>query len=275
MTDAPFNSRNQPVTREVVAAFLEAGGVRRTGYALGIFRQAFVHRSYCLRKSDSFEEGNVVCPPGCEPLQSDSNERLEFLGDAVLNFVVADYTYERYPRENEGFLTKLRTKLVNGKMLARLSAAIGLGSAVLLSRQIEENNGRRNSNVLEDTFEAFVGAIYLTFGDYAVARQWITGVLERNINFAELIQSNNHFKDSFIKHYQQLHGVVPRFLEVNVQDRGHCGKEYTYCLKDPSNNTIGLGKGATKKEAENVAARCAMVRYGLLAADSDSSDGIR
>ena len=81
---------------------------------INLYRKAFVHKSYCTRKNENFLNGNINCPPGCLPLQEDSNERLEFLGDSILNMVVADYLFERYPDENEGFLTRMRTKLVNG-----------------------------------------------------------------------------------------------------------------------------------------------------------------
>ena len=95
------------------------------------------------------------------PLQENSNERLEFLGDSILNLTVARYVFDRYPDDNEGFLTNMRTKLVNGKMLAFLGEKIGLQNHVVISKQIESNRGRSNKNVLEDAFEALIGAIFL------------------------------------------------------------------------------------------------------------------
>ena len=98
---------------------------------------------------------------GCIALQPYSNERLEYLGDSVLGGIVSSYLFHRYKTMNEGFLTKLKTKLVRTRMLAAFSRYLGLGKYLLISKHVEEVcDGRKNDRILEDLFEAFLGALF-------------------------------------------------------------------------------------------------------------------
>jgi ribonuclease-3 len=90
-----------------------------------------------------------------------SYERIEFLGDALLGMIVANYLYTRFPDQNEGFLSKIRTKIVNGRMLGYLSDKIGFPKFAIISKQVEETGGRNNFKIMEDIFEAFIGALFL------------------------------------------------------------------------------------------------------------------
>jgi ribonuclease III len=274
----PFNARNAALTEAQVRAWLsQAAPIQAGGGApalairdLGLYRKSMVHRSYCTRKNESFLEGNALCPAGCAvPLQEESNERLEFLGDAVLNLVVGQYLYERYPDENEGFLTKMRTKLVNGAMLAQLAEALGFGPWLLVSRQIEEAGGRQQAKLLEDAFEAFLGALYLDHGGgFDAAYAWVTGVIEAQVDFAELVAGHNNAKDVLLKHCQHTYSFLPVFKEVGVESGGGGGggsgsKVVTVCVKDKHGAVLGTGKGATRKAAEVAAAKAALAAYGV------------
>jgi ribonuclease-3 len=230
---------------------------------VNLYRKAFVHKSYCTRKNENFVNGNINCPPNCLPLQEESNERLEFLGDSILGMVVASYLFERYPDENEGFLTRLRTKLVNGKMLAHLSTELGLQKFVIISKQIEENDGRNNLNILEDAFEAFIAAIFLDYGDagFDTVKTWIISVIETNLDLSDLIRQNNNYKDIMLKYFQQNFSYIPKFFEVNVDTNNNNQKIYTVCLKDNNNNVIAVGSGNSKKIAENVCAKNALDQH--------------
>jgi len=255
----PYNNKNTLIGEKDVYRILTQFDVKEPFKDINMYRKALVHKSYCTRKNENFLNGNTKCPADCLPLQEESNERLEFLGDAILNMTVAGYLYERYPNENEGFLTRMRTKLVNGKMLAWLADKVGLSSYILISKQIEENDGRKNLNILEDTFEAFIAALYLDFGrkGFEMAQEWIISVIETNLDFSELIKQNNNYKDMFLKYYQQNYSVVPKFFEMNVNTNNSNNKTYTVCIKD-GDIILGIGKGPNKKEAENEAARLAL-----------------
>lgn len=260
----PYNPSNRLIGDDGVRALLSKFGVTDAHRDLGLYRKSFVHKSYCTRKNENFVDGNVNCPDDCLPLQEESNERLEFLGDSVLNIVVADYLYERYPDENEGFLTRMRTKLVNGKMLAWLSAKVGLDRYVLISKQIEENEGRKNLNILEDCFEAFIAAIYLDYGmmGFEAAKTWIVSIVEEHLDFSELIRQNHNYKDLLLKYFQQNFGYSPRFFEMSVETNpSNNAKVYTVCVKDNVGNVVSIAKGSNKKEAENEAAKLALNEY--------------
>ena len=257
----PYNSKNRLINENELYKILREYGVESLINDLGMYRKAFVHKSYCTRKNENFVDGNVNCPEDCLPLQEESNERLEFLGDAVLNITIADYLFERYPDENEGFLTRMRTKLVNGKMLSQLSSKVGLDNYVLISKQIEENEGRKNLNILEDCFEAFIAAVYLD-QNFETAKDWIIGVVENFIDFPELIKQNHNFKDLLLKYFQQNFGYSPRFYEMSVEtNMNNNSKIYTVCIKDNKNNVISIGTGGNKKDAENDSAKKALTQY--------------
>jgi len=262
--ELPFNPLNVCITIPDITNLLSTYSVLKSPIDVSLYKTSMVHKSYCTRKNENAIEGNTECPSGCIPLQEDSNERLEFLGDSVLNMTVAAYLFERFPNENEGFLTKMRTKLVNGKMLAFLSKNVGFHKYILISKQIEDNDGRMNLNILEDAFEAFIAAIYLDLG-FEEARNWIISVIEYYVDFAELIIQNNNFKDQFFKMFQQLHGYLPKFYEMNVETNAKTGqKTFTICIKDNSGAIISIGKGSNKKEAENNASQKALERISIV-----------
>lgn len=249
METLPYNPNNVLVFRDHIEKLLSEYDVSDKVNNIDIYRKAFVHKSYCTRKNENFVNGNIKCPDDCIPLQEDSNETLEFHGDAILNIIVTEYLFERYPEENEGFLTRMRTKLVNGRMLAKLSSIVGLDKYVLISKQIDENMGRQNLNILEDTFEAFLAAIRRDLG-YKAAQTWVISVIENNIDFADLVRDNNNFKDILLKFFQQNKGYIPKFFEINVDTKKNNSKIYTVCIKDIDNNVISTGKGPNRKDAE-------------------------
>jgi len=283
-TELPYNSSNVLLSLDDLNVLFDSHGLRGVRpNSLNLYRNAFVHRSYCTMKNDDFESGNERCPPDCLPLQEMSYERLEFFGDSVLGMVVSRYLLERFPDRPEGFLSSMRTKLVNGRMLGSLAERIGFPKFAILSKQIEDAQGRANFKIMEDVFEAFIGAIYMDFQEepmsplaslpnfmpisgagFYVAEAWIVAVLEKYIDFAELICARSNYKDMLVKHMQHAFQDGPRFYEVNVRmiDPKTHQKEFTYCVKDRSGAAIGTAKGMSKKEAENLAAKKALEYYG-------------
>ena len=264
----PYNRLNKEISHEEINNLLKNFNVNFTLNNIKLYRTAFVNKSYVTRKNDTYESGNVNCPSDCVPLQEESNERLEFLGDSILNLVVTNYIFNRYPDMNEGFLTNMRTKLVNGTMLAHLSKELELFKHLLISKQIEDNNGRENKNLLEDTFEAFIGAIYLDFDNvdltgFNKCQTWIISVFEEYIDFSELINTTASYKDTLIKYCQHNFHWIPKFLELDVHDN-KTKKMHKMCVKDNNNNIIGIGKNNTRKLAEIDAAEKALRYYGII-----------
>jgi ribonuclease III len=280
--DLPFNEKNVLLSVTDLNTLFQENGLQNMNFNnINLYRNAFVHKSYCTMKNADFNMGNVKCPENCLPLQEISYERLEFLGDAILGMIVAGYLYERFPDQNEGFLSKVRTKIVNGKMLGSLSAKIGFPKFAILSKQVEEAHGRNNYKIMEDIFEAFIGAIYLDFQTdkdnvdlphslvvatqgtgYFIVQKWIVFIIENYLDFSELIVSNTNYKDSLVSHMQHHLNDQPRFFEINIVSKDN-SKIFTYCVKDKNNTVIGTAKGKTKKEAENNTALSALNYYGV------------
>jgi ribonuclease-3 len=288
--ELPYNPRNVLLQASDLQAFFAAHGLAGLPHRnLDLYRNAFVHRSYCTMKNANVESGNERCPPDCLPLQDVSYERLEYLGDSVLGMVVARYMYERFPDRQEGFLSNMRTKIVNGRMLGSLAERMGFPKFAIMSRQIEESQGRSNYKIMEDIFEAFIGALIQDFqtdadvvalppsiakcmpygpasgAGFFVAEQWIIAIMEKYVDFAEIICARTNYKDMLVRHMQHAFQDSPRFLEVNV-DKKTNHKEFTYCVRDRNGANLGTANGASKKDAENAAALKALHHYGVVIA---------
>ncbi len=278
-SDLPYNPNNKLIQEHHLRTLLDGHGLKGVAFRnMNLYRNAFVHRSYCTMKNADFETGNARCPPDCLPLQEMSYERLEFLGDAILGMVVARYLYERYPDQSEGFLSQMRTKIVNGKMLGFLADKVGFAEFAIMSKQVEDVSGRKNYKIMEDIFEAFIGAIYMDFQEteedmvtlpktiqcfpltgagYYVAENWIIHILETYLDFTELIQSKTNYKEMLNDYMKHKCHDAPRFYEVSVSTRNNV-KVFKYCVKDKSGLVLGHAEGPTKKDAENQAAMVAL-----------------
>lgn len=187
----------------------------------------------------------------------DSNERLEFLGDAVLGLVTAEYLYSRYPEEDEGFLTRLRARLVNARALAHRAEALGLGAFVLLSDNMQQARGRANVNILSDALEALIGAVYLDQGPDA-ARRFVEHRLLDPVDLDRLAHRDDNFKSLLLEFAQARGWPQPRYEVVSEDGPGH-NRSFTVqvIVRD---GAAGVGEGASKKQAEQRAAAAALER---------------
>ncbi|OGH06488.1 MAG: ribonuclease III, partial [Candidatus Levybacteria bacterium RBG_13_35_9] len=140
-----------------------------------LFDQAFTHRSYL---NETKEKVN-------------SNERLEFLGDSIISFVISNYLYIKYPQFNEGILTNIRSLLVNTKSLAEIAKNLGIGKYLKLSKGEEDSKGRENQSLLADSFEAFIGSLFLDHG-IGKTEEFIIEIFGK---VAEEISKGSSFKD--------------------------------------------------------------------------------
>ena len=139
-----------------------------------------------------------------------SNERLEFLGDAVLGFVVAEYLYRHFPDETEGFLTRLRAKLVNGQALAEYARLLDLGPLILMSENMAQKDGRKNQTILADAFEAVIGALYLDLG-FHEARRFIRRTMLEHVDLNDLAERQDNFKSLLLEYVQAQGWPQPQY----------------------------------------------------------------
>ncbi|MBP7119306.1 ribonuclease III [Candidatus Woesebacteria bacterium] len=184
----------------------------------------------------------------------ESNERLEFLGDAVLELVVSHAIYLQFPDQEEGFLTSIRANIVNTINLAKVARALNLGEDLLLSRGEEQGGGRDNQSLLADTVEAIIGAVYLDQG-FDAAKAFI----ESNILFDIQSHLEKPLKDakSRLQEFVQANGSnAPKYRVVDEHGPDHA-KEFIIEVS-VDGNALGKGEGKSKSAAEQDAAEHAL-----------------
>ena len=202
-----------------------------------LLTQAFCHRSYLNENPDFCLE---------------NNERMEFLGDAVLELVVTEYLYEKYPKKPEGELTNWRAALVNAKMLAEVAGDIGLNGFLLLSRGETKELGKARQYILANTLEALIGAAYLDSG-YKICQKFIKKHL---IGRLEEIIKKGLFKDaksSFQEQAQEKEGITPTYKVLRESGPDHA-KQFVVGVF-LGKELIAKGGGSSKQEAEAEAAQ--------------------
>jgi ribonuclease-3 len=206
------------------------------------YRKAFVHKSVVKNAKESNELPEFM---------QESYERYEFLGDSVLNLVVAKYLFHKFPESHEGVLTKIRTKLVNGKTLSTLANKLNLSKFLILNYKVENINGRNNNRILEDVFESLICSIYLDLG-FNYAEKFILNLIEKYINFDELLVDDN-YKDILLRFCQNKFGTTPCYKITETSGPPHNRTFKISCyIQDLE---YKYGKGKNKKDAEQVAAK--------------------
>ena len=216
-----------------------------------LFIQALTHRSYINE----------------HPQEKDNNERLEFLGDAVLGYLVGELLYRRYEDMSEAQLTRLRSELVNEKQLAKFAIALGIGDKMRLGKGAEKDRGRENPSLLSDTLEAIIGAYYLDSTITPVrafVRKLFTPVAD-SIVFPtsdheppNLVDSKNRFQQWTLANF----GKNPEYAIIDQDGPDHA-KEFTAEVY-VNGKMYGVGRGRRKQDAEKKAAEVALKKLGLV-----------
>jgi len=199
---------------------------------------ALVHRSY-----QGVAEGEGP---------SDSNERMEFLGDSVLSLVVNEHLYHRYRDKSEGDLTKMKSVIVSKQILSHLAKKIELGSHVLLSDNAQRAGVSEMDSVLADTLEAVFGAVFID-GGFEAARSSVLRVLPGDLGEIVYKEESINYKSLLQEYIQALHKVPPRYRVQSTAGPDH-DKEFAVEVV-VKGTTLGFGSGKTKKHAEQEAAR--------------------
>jgi len=205
-----------------------------------LLKQAFIHRSFINENPGS----NFA-----------HNERLEFLGDAVLELVVTDFLYKKYPNYTEGELTAIRSALVNAIIISEVALQVGMNDYLLLSKGEAKDNGKARQYILANTYEAYVGAVYLDQG-YDVVNKFVTNSL---LPHTEEIVAKKLWRDakSLVQEKaQEFVGVTPAYKVLHESGPDH-DKHFTVGILFGS-NLIAEGKGKSKQEAEQKAAEMAL-----------------
>ena len=208
--------------------------------------QALKHRSYAYAR----QEGGL-----------ESNERLEFLGDAVLDLVVADFFFLRFADKREGELTQMKSQMVSRSSLSRKARSLELGRFILLSQEERQAGGQYQASILSDAFEALIGAIYLD-GGIGVSRRFIERFVLNDYEESIQREENINFKSRLLEHVQSQGQAQPQYHVRDEEGPDHCKVFNVEVII--TGDRIGQGRGRSKKEAQQMAAKDALQHLGAL-----------
>lgn len=223
----------------------------------GLFILALIHRSYLQILNNEDVE---------------SNERLEFLGDSILNMLIGEFLFRHYRDVQEGDLTKLRSRLVNKKALIHGSETIGLGGFVLVNASAEQSLRQGNKAILADAFEAVVAAIYIDSGlELHPVKEFLKRTILHSDTFEMILETDENFKSALLEMVQSGGHRAPRYNVTSIEGPDH---QRIYTVEAiVSQKVVGTGSGRSKKKAEQVAAREAIVRmFGEEALEKDGEE---
>jgi ribonuclease-3 len=251
----PYNPKNRVITVQDVERILPV-----KVKSLELYQTAMVHSSYVKRKEYTTPTGEPTQlaprPDNCLELFDTSYERLEHLGDSVLGACVSTYLLTRFPEENEGFLTDLKKEIVCNETLGKLSQIIGLDTFYIISRHNEDICfGRQNLKKLGDILEAFIGAVWEdTNHDFHTIYDFVVGLVEKYIDIPKLLMNNRNYKEQFQKMFQAKYHTTPTYYIISNENG-----LYEMGVKDLNGVCIGKGIAPTKKQAEQLAAKEAIL----------------
>ena len=251
----PYNPLNVEITLNEVQSILTKYGIPGTINNLNLYKRAFVHRSYTKRPNIENTIQNITIverPTDCLTLKTKSNERLEFIGDGVLELITKYYLYRRFPKENEGFMTEKKIAIVKNEAIGKIALEMQLHKWLILSKHAEEKKIRTNLKKLGCLFEAFLGALFLDFNKITVkdeegwfssmfvtgpgfqmAQKFIENIFEKHIDWIALIQNDDNYKNILQVKIQKEFKVTPHYLEMDHDlDNGYKMGVYL-CIGQP------------------------------------------
>lgn len=241
--DGFFGAGGEPLHESRDNALLE----ETIGHVFGdqsLLEEALTHKSFSNEQNDR---------------PTPDNERLEFLGDAVLGVVVSHFIFRHYPRVPEGELTRIRSEVVSEKGLAVIGRTIGLGDFLRLGKGEERSGGRRKSSLLANTMEAVLGAVFCD-GGFDDAKRVIEALFSSSIQHAARRKAGVDYKTRLQERLQAHHGEVPQYVLVEAEGPPH---QRCYTVEARFREScIGQGQGRSKKAAEQAAAKQALEHLG-------------
>jgi len=252
----PYNPLNKLITEDEIGQFLKNYGITAPIHNWVLYKRAFIHRSYIKRPNFENEQNNIIIvpkPDDCLPLFTKSNERLEFVGDGVLECITKYYLYRRFPKENEGFMTEKKIALVKNEAIGKIAYDMGLHKWFVLSKHAELKQTRTNLKKLGCLFESFIGAMFLDFNKISVkdedgwfenvfvtgpgfqmVQKFVENVFERHVDWVSLIKNDDNYKNILQVKIQKEFKVTPHYMEVeehNVETGYYMG--VYLCLGQP------------------------------------------
>jgi dsRNA-specific ribonuclease len=233
----PYNSLNKVITEEEIKKILRVYGIDVPIHNIKLYQRAFVHCSYIKRPAIENQQNNIAImnkPDDCLSLYTKSNERLEFVGDGVLECITKYYLYRRFPKEQEGFMTEKKIALVKNESIGKMAYEMGLHKWYILSKHAEGKQIRTNLKKLGCLFEAFLGALFLDFNKieikdedewfsklfvtgpgFQMAQIFVENVFEKHVDWVSLIRNDDNYKNILQVKVQKEFKVTPHYMEVS------------------------------------------------------------
>lgn len=254
----PYNPNNKEITEDSVNFILKKYGLPSKVHNINLYKRAFVHKSYVKKPHLENEENGIQVadqPEDCLSLKTKSNERLEFLGDGVLECITKYYLYRRFPKANEGFMTEKKIAIVKNEHIGKLAYEMGLHKWYIISKNAEEKNIRTNMKKLGCLFEAFLGALFLDFNKIQIhdedkwfdqffvtgpglqmAQIFVENIFEKHINWFKLIKDDDNYKNILQVKVQKAFKTTPTYLIVNEDDETGYTMGVFICINIPVEN---------------------------------------
>ena len=239
----PFNPLNREITLSDVQSILNKYGITAPLHNLKLYQRAFVHVSYTKKPNSDNEASNITLiekPADCLPLKTKSNERLEFIGDGILECITKYYLYRRFPKADEGFMTEKKISLVKNEHIGKLALQMQLHKWFIISKHADEKNTRTNLKKLGCLFEAFIGALFLDFNKinvndeegwfsnvfvtgpgFQMAQIFIEKIFETHVDWIELIKNDDNYKNILQVKIQKEFKTTPDYIELSHSDNGY------------------------------------------------------
>jgi dsRNA-specific ribonuclease len=233
----PFNPENKEITLNEVQSILNKYGITARVHNIELYKRAFVHSSYIKRPAIENAANNIVImpkPADCIDLKTKSNERLEFIGDGVLELITKYYLYRRFPKADEGFMTEKKIAVVKNEHIGKLAYDMQINKWLILSKYAEEKKTRTNLKKLGCLFEAFIGALFLDFNKiqvadedgwfkdvfvtgpgFQMAQKFVENVFEQHVDWIKLINTDDNFKNILQVKVQKEFKITPDYLEIS------------------------------------------------------------
>ena len=249
----PFNSLNLEINESDIKNILGHYGIHTKNiYNIELYKRAFIHKSYTKRPDYENKQANVTIvtkPDNCLPLKTKSNERLEFLGDGVLECITKYYLYKRFPKADEGFMTEKKIALVKNEHIGKLAYEIGMQKWFIISKHAEEKLIRNNLKKLGCLFEAFLGALFLDFNKikihdddkwfeqlfttgpgFQMAQIFVENIFEKHVDWDNLINNDDNFKNKFQVIIQKKFKTTPDYLQIDYDSENGYNMGVFICL---------------------------------------------
>jgi ribonuclease-3 len=229
------------------------------------FQKAFVHKSFGLSDPDNSDSDNY-CALNVDKHSLRNNERLEFLGDKVIDLITTEYLFDNFPEENEGFMTRTKSKLVKKESLSKLGYKLGFKEFILMSSHVERISGRNNERFLEDIFESFIGILYKDqHSNLNICKKFLLGVYAEHIDINKLIAYNDNYKDSLLRYfysrgwshpvYRDIYDIGPtygrEFTTIVLINSSKCDLEITDELRTKQREILNIIKAESSEGYEN------------------------